>query len=73
MTHPIVEAVAAKLLDLEPGVAAVDHARTLAALVLRLAREPSGDMRMAIGTSVTQGPINGWRAGIDALLREVEG
>lgn len=74
MTHPIVEAVAAKLREQDnyPGRTQpyATCAREIVAEVLRLAPAalPSNMM--------TSGPMtfrNAWRAGIDALLREVEG
>lgn len=78
MTHPIVEAVAAKL---PKRSCAKDEAREIVAEVLRLAREPSEKqaslMHLAGPLPPMRAPqehyVIAWRAGIDALLREVEG
>ena len=90
MTHPMIEAVAARLSN---GSVAHDPAKCeycadtaayyqkraadLVAEVLRLAREPSEMMDTAMYRQCVEGlrgtPDEVWRAGIDALLREVEG
>ena len=71
MTHPIVEAVAAKL---PKRSCAKDEAREIVAEVLRLAREPSEGVIAALDDAWIDGDNDDvWRAGIDALLREVEG
>ena len=87
MTHPIVEAVAESLSENWPEmrIGSPSMATTLAAEivaeVLRLAREPSEKqaslMHLAGPLPPMRAPqehyVIAWRAGIDALLREVEG
>ena len=80
MTHPIVEAVAETLTTMRHNaynnMSDEKRAQHLVAEVLRLAREPSEMMDTAMYRQCVEGlrgtPDEVWRAGIDALRREVE-
>ena len=83
MTHHIVaaaqrraETIARELCDTEFYDAArtylVEQLAQHVAEVLRLAREPGVSVDRALTKSLGKMPAEGWRAGIDALLREIE-
>ena len=78
MTHPIVEAVRRQLAHLpeqqHSSAEETFFATHIVAEVLRLAREPSEGVIAALDDAWIDGDNDDvWRAGIDALLREVEG